>query len=608
MRKKISLNEELNRIKGLMVYQNGEYNNPLIVEQKETLPSINKKVEFAPGFYRLKGTYNRGGTSWNWDVEKTLNPELQKIKNFLTNNPEGFVVNVTLAAGESQIPNVDREVKPVKYVDPGHLSKNRMNTIKTYIAKVFKSWLDEGVIKDEIKFNIKPPKIGDTKWVGQSFCPESERAEKDDPQGYKCGKAYRSSPNYKTLKDKYTSEQFLNVSISVDKIEPDPGGGDSMKVTENCASGVEIVVETPTHECNNAEFFIFANKPLLMNIDGGNTHNGSNSDGNTKLNKFELDTRALNPGYGKLGTLKYGLDGDIRGRRFDKFIITPEQSKKIVAQSTDGTMKIWAVCVKGKCHSDLVSVTINHPSKQKTVFGPQKVKSNNSVLVILSPCGDTTLSKSDVTSLDKDAPDVAGHRNTWFNERKKLTLDLNKGIEPKGNLDFKSTQLYRTDGLSNLVDEYLDNVKRLFETIQKQKMPENARRDFFVENFGELRGDMLSDYRDFLKGFSDSDPSFIMKKGKQLSLSDGSYSFENKWVRKDELSGDIRDDMFRIFKVLDQVFSPVSFVIGNLKHKGGTTKMAKKLYLGFKEGKTLKRVKDIQKAKGMVDKSISIKN
>ncbi len=608
MRKKISLNEELNRIKGLMVYQNGEYNNPLIVEQKETLPSINKKVEFAPGFYRLKGTYNRGGTSWNWDVEKTLNPELQKIKNFLTNNPEGFVVNVTLAAGESQIPNVDREVKPVKYVDPGHLSKNRMNTIKTYIAKVFKSWLDEGVIKDEIKFNIKPPKIGDTKWVGQSFCPESERAEKDDPQGYKCGKAYRSSPNYKTLKDKYTSEQFLNVSISVDKIEPDPGGGDSMKVTENCASGVEIVVETPTHECNNAEFFIFANKTLLMNIDGGNTHNGSNSDGNTKLNKFELDTRALNPGYGKLGTLKYGLDGDIRGRRFDKFIITPEQSKKIVAQSTDGTMKIWAVCVKGKCHSDLVSVTINHPSKQKTVFGPQKVKSNNSVLVILSPCGDTTLSKSDVTSLDKDAPDVAGHRNTWFNERKKLTLDLNKGIEPKGNLDFKSTQLYRTDGLSNLVDEYLDNVKRLFETIQKQKMPENARRDFFVENFGELRGDMLSDYRDFLKGFSDSDPSFIMKKGKQLSLSDGSYSFENKWVRKDELSGDIRDDMFRIFKVLDQVFSPVSFVIGNLKHKGGTTKMAKKLYLGFKEGKTLKRVKDIQKAKGMVDKSISIKN
>ena len=608
MRKKISLNEELNRIKGLMVYQNGEYNNPLIVEQKETLPSINKKVEFAPGFYRLKGTYNRGGTSWNWDVEKTLNPELQKIKNFLTNNPEGFVVNVTLAAGESQIPNVDREVKPVKYVDPGHLSKNRMNTIKTYIAKVFKSWLDEGVIKDEIKFNIKPPKIGDTKWVGQSFCPESERAEKDDPQGYKCGKAYRSSPNYKTLKDKYTSEQFLNVSISVDKIEPDPGGGDSMKVTENCASGVEIVVETPTHECNNAEFFIFANKTLLMNIDGGNTHNGSNSDGNTKLNKFELDTRALNPGYGKLGTLKYGLDGDIRGRRFDKFIITPEQSKKIVAQSTDGTMKIWAVCVKGKCHSDLVSVTINHPSKQKTVFGPQKVKSNNSVLVILSPCGDTTLSKSDVTSLDKDAPDVAGHRNTWFNERKKLTLDLNKGVEPKGNLDFKSTQLYRTDGLSNLVDEYLDNVKRLFETIQKQKMPENARRDFFAENFGELRGDMLSDYRDFLKGFSDSDPSFIMKKGKQLSLSDGSYSFENKWVRKDELSGDIRDDMFRIFKVLDQVFSPVSFVIGNLKHKGGTTKMAKKLYLGFKEGKTLKRVKDIQKAKGMVDKSISIKN
>ena len=137
---------------------------------------------------------------------------------------------------------------------------------------------------------------------------------------------------------------------------------------------MEIIVETPSHNCNNAEFFIFANKTLLKNEDGGETHNGSNSDSNVSFKNGTLDSRVLNPGYGKLDTKKYGVNGDLKGRRNDKFIITPEQSKKITEQSEDGTMKIWAICVKNKCHSDLVTVTIKHPSKSEKCVWTTKSK------------------------------------------------------------------------------------------------------------------------------------------------------------------------------------------------------------------------------------------
>ena len=80
MKRKLTINEELNRMKGLMVYQNGEYKNPILKEQNDIPPSVNKSVEFGPGFYRVKGNYTgKSGTKWSWDVEETLNTELQKI-------------------------------------------------------------------------------------------------------------------------------------------------------------------------------------------------------------------------------------------------------------------------------------------------------------------------------------------------------------------------------------------------------------------------------------------------------------------------------------------------------------------------------------------------
>ncbi len=611
--RKQNLTEEIYRIRKLMNFDSKEFNENTtsldrLIEQKiisdnlneevDTPPSINKSVEFGPGFYRLKGSYTgKSGTKWNWDVENSLSSELQKIKDFLTKNPTGYIVNVDLSAGESQIPNVDREQNS-KRVPSGHLSKNRMNTIKTYIENVFNSWVEEGIIKEKIKFNVSNPEIGKTKWVGQPFCPQKDRG--GDPEGYKCGPAYRKSSNYESLKDLYTSEQFLNVSISVDKKEEGPN---PMDLTEDCVTGLEIIVETPKHDCNNAEFFIFANKTLLNNVDGGNTHNGSNADTLVKVNKFALDKRSLNPGYGKIGTKKYGVTGDLKNKRYDKFIITSEQSKKIASQSKDGTMKIWAVCAKKACHSDLVSVTIKHPSKSENVFGPQKVKSNNSMLTILSPCGDVSLTNIDQGSLEKDAPDVQNFRNQWFEERKELTLKLNQGVEPEGELDYKSTLLFRTSKITDLVDEYITDIGELFKISQGKKMPENSKRDWFIKHFEDLSSNDIEQLDgEILKG-NDEQPSFEMKKGKQLSIGDNSYTFVNKSVRKGDLSGDIRDQMYKVYKVLNQMYLSDYFVTGNLQLKND---IGEKIYKQLKSGKILKKVKDIQVTDDMSGKSTKI--
>jgi len=611
--KKQNLTEEIYRIRKLMNFDSKKFNENTtsldrLLEQKiitdklnedvDTIPSINKTIEFAPGFYRLKGTYTgKSGTKWSWSVEDSLGTELQKIKDFLTKNPSGYIVNVNLSAGESQIPNVDREQNS-KRVPPGHLSKNRMNTIKTYIENVFNTWVEEGIIKEKMRFNVSDPEIGKTKWVGQPFCPQKDRG--DDPEGYKCGNGYRKSSNYESLKDLYTSEQFLNVSITVDKKEEGPK---PMDLTEDCVTGLEIIVETPGHDCNNAEFFIFANKTLLNNVDGGNTHNGSNSDKLVKINNFSLDNKSLNPGYGKIGTKKYGVDGDLKRKRYDKFIITPEQSKKIASQSKDGTMKIWAVCTKKACHSDLVSVTIKHPSKSENVFGPQKVKSNNSILTILSPCGDVSLTNIDQGSLEKDAPDVENFRNQWFKERKELTLKLNQGVEPEGELDYKSTLLFRTSKITDLVDEYITDIGELFKISQSKKMPENSKIKWFVNNFNTLSTEDIDQLDgEILKG-NDEQPSFEMKKGKQLSIGDNSYTFVNKSVRKGDLSGDIRDQMFKVYKVLNQMFLSDNFVRGNLNLKDD---IGEKIYKQLKSGNILKKVKDIQVADGVSGDSTKI--
>ena len=111
---------------------------------------------------------------------------------------------------------------------------------------------------------------------------------------------------------------------------------------------LKIRVYVPRHACQNAEFFIFANSTLLKNINGGITANLNNADTERGIPKSTckgescFDAEVLNPGYGWLpngdgtyGGYSYGSQnksGDIGKGRSDTFIVTEEQSKKIVEQ------------------------------------------------------------------------------------------------------------------------------------------------------------------------------------------------------------------------------------------------------------------------------------
>jgi len=384
MRNRLTLTEELKRMRGLMIYENGEYKNPLLSEETNTLPSINQSVVFGAGRYDKDG--KGGGVVW--DVEKTLQPPLTQIKNFLTKNPTGFIVNVILSAGESQIPNVDRTVKakPAPRVEPGFLSQKRMETLENYIQQVFNSWLKEGVIKDKIKFIKKEPEIGETPWVGQPFCPK-DKLKSGDPEGYACSTPfygnYIKTSEGKKLKQQYNKEQFLNVAINVEKI--DKTGGDSTEVKDkkdnsSCLEGLEVYIGVPKHNCNNAEYFVFANQTLLTNTQGGNTANLNNAISKLNIKNMigaskstYLHPYLLNPAFNnpilKNGVNGYGGGGDIGGARQDKFIINAEQSKEIYNQN-DGKIAIWIYCTKETCHKDLPTLQIKHnvDGKEKILF------------------------------------------------------------------------------------------------------------------------------------------------------------------------------------------------------------------------------------------------
>lgn len=153
------------------------------------------------------------------------------------------------------------------------------------------------------------------------------------------------------------------------------GGITPIPVTEGCLTGLKIKLFTYSHSCNIAEFFIVANNTVLKNTSGGITHNGNDGSGGAVLSDgTKLYAKSLNPGYGKIGTTKYGIDGDIKGERYDDFIITSEQSKQIISQMKNNKLVIYAICTTKSCHSTQVEATITHPKREKKCFWAKKIK------------------------------------------------------------------------------------------------------------------------------------------------------------------------------------------------------------------------------------------
>jgi len=578
MRKKLTLTEELNRIKGLMVYENGNYKNPIIKEENNTPPpKFTEKIDFAPGWYTLKGSYTgkSGKSFWSWDIPKTLQEDLQKLKEFLLKTPEGYLLDVVLEAGESQIPNADNTPNGGgKSVIPGFLSEKRLITIEDYILNVFNEWKKDGINAENIKIKKcygkncgKNPTdaVGKTTWVGKEYW--SGLKNKD--------------PKIIKLQNKYTEEQYVTVTMGVNKTKG--GGGQEediepfieyidgitpIPVTEGCLTGLKIKLFTYSHSCNIAEFFIVANNTVLKNTSGGITHNGNDGSGSSVLSDgTKLHAKTLNPGYGKIGTTKYGTDGDIRGERYDNFIITSEQSNQIISQMKNNKLVIYAICTTKSCHSTMVEATITHPKREKNVFGPKKLRGDKNILAVLSPCGDAITTPNSKKSLVSTfaQPNTESEFNQLKTERLKLQKSIKGGggSEVKSEEGFKSKLLNRISNMETYTDRIIDRIEKEVDKIQTKYSDKSLEYKLeelkeFIDDYFDRNG-IGEKYLDKVRSSSNSyTPSlfgYITKKKKyDFKIGDIKMNFYDGPLHtdKNEMFTDIKRKLTKIYSVLNQ--------------------------------------------------------
>ena len=148
------------------------YNLTEQTEQTENL-ILKKRIEFPAGYY-------------NESYLSVLNPEIVKVENFLrTNVGKDYNISVTIQAGESKIPNYDKEVTPNVIAPQGFLAKKRYETISNFILRELGKLKESKLIKNEPKIEPVILDPGKTKWVGQDFCP-SESLSKTDTDGHEC--------------------------------------------------------------------------------------------------------------------------------------------------------------------------------------------------------------------------------------------------------------------------------------------------------------------------------------------------------------------------------------------------------------------------------------
>jgi len=523
-----------------------EADEPAPQQTKSSGLKFDKTINFAPGYYRTKGPVTtKAGTTYNWDVDQTLKADLEKVKEFLKNNPTGYIVEVNLYSGESQIPNNDNE-EGGKRINQNELNTSRLNTLKKYIQPIFDSWKSEGITQTDFKIN-EYKEIGKTPWVGTPFCP----ANTTDPRT--CSTTYYNKvaakdPVALEYKTKYDSEQYFRVIIEVKKKESDPG---TTEITEDCITGLKIRVDVEKHDCNNAEFFVILNNTLLYNVDGGYTANGNNSDSYIEAdNGSIIRPKRLNPGYGFLGTNKYGTNGDIGNKRYDEFIVTPEQSKKIIEQSTNNKINVWYMCtLTTGCHLDTPTVTI---SKDKTQIYKGKPMSDSSLLVTLDKCGNKSDSKVDETATE---PNVTTYRTKLQSDRSSMTVAKEDDIPD--TKDEKQTLLKSSNTLLLMLD-YINKtfIHPTIRTIYFRKSPkmpsggseysrtEGGKTMYYGYNIPENKvlfdwattqqnEGSIDDYVAKINELIDKNDYAINKKGE----------YKNKTIRDDELYGDVRNNL-----------------------------------------------------------------
>jgi len=346
-----------------------------ITDKGKTVLKFNTNVTFPAGFYNQSYLEN-----------SEISAKIQGVIDFLNKNNtdptyRSFIVNLVISSGESRIPNTDKENGNVK-VDPGFLAEQRSNTIVNYVTSLLKGKVD-------VKPTINPPKIGETPWVTQSFCPQN-KLSKNDTQGYACTGSnfnpgdgsvnWQSGKNstYKDIFEQYKTEQFVSVSIMVNELRKPPKPSDPV-LNAPCLTGMilDIDYDEGGHECNAAVYEVYfkGNKDttagtLIVRNDGAKY---------ASLNNDAKKAKELYKGDKELLSKVLAFDNnpkDQAGKRYNRFIISNEIVQKL---KNEGSTEFDIIL---KCHNPLNLFNPMYGTKPKglgchTNVGKVKITNGN---------------------------------------------------------------------------------------------------------------------------------------------------------------------------------------------------------------------------------------
>ena len=464
--------------------------NKVLISEEESLyiktlyGLLSEQITIDGGTSRIKNFYKGGfyttdtvDQKTNRTVKERIDEQLELAIPFLQKNPNS-VVQITFESQESSIPNTDNEGVENNLrtrLDSGMLSEYRKKYISIYVNEYIKNLKDKGIISSQVKVPkvIHNKKNPVTPWVGTPFCKAGSTEEE---QRTTCVRAYRKCKNTtcKNYKDKYLKEQNSTVIITIKSEEPKKEITPTPTPTPvDCVTDLKIRVYVPRHACQNAEFFIFANSTLLKNINGGITANLNNADTERGIPKSTcegescFDAEVLNPGYGWLpngdgtyGGYSYGSqnkNGDIGKGRSDTFIVTEEQSKKIVEQG-NGKIDIWFIATTSSAHSNIPNIVIEKNGKTVYDGKPNVVQGK---LITLNGCG------TEVTELGKSSktPDVSKFITKLKVQKKNIESKIRGGGElsskQKRNLKNRGTNIDQKGLMLDRASELLDLTKEM---------------------------------------------------------------------------------------------------------------------------------------------------
>jgi len=552
-------------------------------QQSTSSLKFDKTINFAPGYYRIKGPVTtKAGTTYDWDVDETLKSDLEKIKEFLKNNPSGYIVEANLYSGESQIPNNDNE-KGGGRINQNELNASRLNTLKTYIQPIFDSWKTEGITKTAFKIN-EFKEIGKTPWIGTPFCP----ANTSDPRT--CSTTYYNKVIAKDstaleYKTKYDAEQYFRVIIEVKKVDdPKPQelpseSGDT--VSEGCATGLEVVIYVKTHECQNAEYLVYANNTLLTNLAGGFTANLNNAGGKLTAAKFnfpapddagaiyqttedgskigfmyktgDIPAQALNPAYGytKNGPYSANEEGDINGQRMDTFKVNATQSKTITEQG-NGEINIWLIGTTKAMHLDIPYVLIKKDGKE--VYNNQP-KIEQGLVLTLSGCGNKVLplSTKGIKPTGYESILINIYKERFDKIKQGLGANAIESLSKKQLKDSKSEILDRTLELNNLINQVISIGYNISEKVFAKEKTNATYSQFKKQWDSQANKVARMNIYNQIQPILDQNPSFRKN-------TDGTYVDKNieksKKNPEKTLMGDVLIKLQNFYKKYDTFYKP----------------------------------------------------